>query len=57
MTNPLADLLILGLYIAGAFLVAWFVGRVLCGRYRYRRWQRAAEWHHVEKHYRKNERR
>ena len=57
MTNPLADLLILGLYIAGAFLVAWFVGRVLCGWYRVRRWQRAAAWHHVENHYRKNERR
>ena len=57
MTNPLTDLLILGLYIAVAFLVAWFVGRVLCGWYRYRRWQRVAAWHHVEKHYRKNERR
>ena len=55
--NPLPDLLILCLYIAGAFLVAWFVARVLCGWYRVRRWQRAAAWHNVEKHYRRNERR
>ena len=57
MTNPLPDLLILCGYIAGAFLSAWFVGRVLCGLYRFRRCQRVAAWHHAEKHYRQNERR
>ena len=57
MTNPLADLMILCLYIAVAFLVAWFVGRVLCGWYRYRRWQRVAAWHHMDAQYRRNERR
>ena len=55
--NPLADLLILCLYIAVAFLAAWFVGRVLCGWYRYRRWQRVAAWHHMDAQYRRNERR
>jgi hypothetical protein len=55
--NPLPDLLIWSMYIAGTFLVAWFAARVLCGWYQYRRWQRAAAWRGVAAHYRQNERR